>query len=173
VQFDAISSLIYSKDGLIDYKEFCTAMHLQDTPASKEVFEIMDQNGSGSLDFAEWCWGIFFLTQESKIGPDGEHISALISAMFKAYGVKEMYVTKQQAVMILSEANPESSNARADAIFSKEDRMQMQKRLSFTDFAISTSQQPEFLDMFPETLRALLKKVAEAKINPASPSASV
>lgn len=63
-QFRNISG-VHEKDGVIDKREFCTALGRKESPFMDRLFELFDTDGSGTIDFKEFICGLNTVSQGS------------------------------------------------------------------------------------------------------------
>eukprot|EP00826_Nyctotherus_ovalis_P033148 TRINITY_DN2674_c0_g1_i2.p2 TRINITY_DN2674_c0_g1~~TRINITY_DN2674_c0_g1_i2.p2 ORF type:complete len:226 (+),score=66.48 TRINITY_DN2674_c0_g1_i2:154-831(+) len=87
-------SASHTDDGVIDYSEFCQAMHLSDTLISKRIFRIFDANKDNVINFREFLIGLAYFLYETT-----EHQVLLSFRLFDIDG--KGYCTKEDLKIIL------------------------------------------------------------------------
>lgn len=153
-----LTNWYFSKDGLVDYDEFIHVLKVDDSQYARKLFETLDTNNSGALDFREFVLGLYMLIQcqIEKDSGESQCDTDVIDTAFQMFGVsatKTMNAT--QAMELLKTSSPRITNQQAKDTVTKV--FVGRDDVSIADFVAQASEREDFLDLMPNALGGLLK----------------
>ena len=78
--------VLYSKDGLIGYEEFCKGLGIKDTKYARKFFELLDLDGTSSLDFREFVFGLYIFVHLNK-DQSLDETHKMIESLLEVFGL--------------------------------------------------------------------------------------
>lgn len=156
-----------SRDGLVDYDEFCKVLNLKDSSEVRKLFDTLDQDSNGKLDFKEFVFGLYMMTQgEQQVNKD------LIDSALRVFGLTEVDFEVEEAVKIIQESTPNLTYEQAKEkvlkefnAASKDNKNSSSKvrRLSFSNLVKVASSREDFIAVLPIAFRTLMDKKAKQR----------
>lgn len=158
-------------DGWIDYSEFCRAFKIQDSEKAQILFDLLDSTGNGAIDFREFVFALYAITQDSKELPQTKRQN-LIKAFLDVLEIEgDGLLSEDDAKIILKGTSSgltitEVENRILSMVKETKGYTGLPSRkVSFTDLVQLTQKHEGKLDRLPKTLRAVLQRHVDMKLN--------
>eukprot|EP00742_Colponemidia_sp_Colp-10_P003093 GILJ01003296.1.p1 GENE.GILJ01003296.1~~GILJ01003296.1.p1 ORF type:complete len:559 (+),score=84.08 GILJ01003296.1:41-1717(+) len=132
-----------NRDGLISYGEFTSVLGLPDVPDVQKLFDTLDRDQSGLLDFREFVVGLSTistkLTKEDSL--------QLAFQLFDRSGTGK--VSMDDFRLIMNRVFPSLSESELESIFNSADKNK-DAHINFDEFVAMSKSRPEFLYLVVE-----------------------
>jgi Ca2+-binding EF-hand superfamily protein len=173
--FEEIDS---NKDSKLDFNEFEQALvklsqktvldhakgKLHDPQYARALFDLMDINENGSIDFREFILGIRMLDHHQN--PQKDDISHIKFA-FSVYDLNgDKYISKEELHSILSVVHPELNSKmlteKSDELFVKMDT-EGKGKITFEQFKSAVEKNPSLIQFASQAVGGLVNKLSVKK----------
>lgn len=139
------------RSGRISYEQFAATFGVTDSPELRRLFESLDVNHSGGLEFREYLLGLAMLHEH----PDTKRVIKLAFNTFNANG--DGRLSQSELLALLSRSgHSELDVAKA---FEEADR-DGDGKLSYDEFCVWAEKHPDIFKVFTDTLSSGIAAVA-------------
>eukprot|EP00301_Raphidiophrys_heterophryoidea_P026027 c8876_g1_i1.p1 GENE.c8876_g1_i1~~c8876_g1_i1.p1 ORF type:complete len:519 (+),score=147.88 c8876_g1_i1:269-1825(+) len=119
-QFAALDT---SKTGRLTLEQFANKFRTEISPQVRNLFETMDHDHDGTLDFRDFLIGSAMMNDKGS-----GRIKDTLRLAFKVFDVEDRgYLTRTQLAVILRKVYPEMTDSKVDSYFQEADRQKKEK----------------------------------------------
>eukprot|EP00300_Choanocystis_sp_HF-7_P009613 c16534_g1_i1.p1 GENE.c16534_g1_i1~~c16534_g1_i1.p1 ORF type:complete len:461 (+),score=90.32 c16534_g1_i1:1902-3284(+) len=132
--------------GRITLQEFARGFQTEISPEVRRLFEALDVDRDGTLDFKEYLIGLAVMND------NGADINATLALAFKIFDSEDKgHLTRNQLASILRKVYPSMTDAKVDAYFASADRRGV-KQINRDDFIAFARQHEDKIQLFRTAL---------------------
>lgn len=147
---EKFSAMDRTHSGFVTFEELCTALDLPRSPITKQVFNLFDKDGHGSINFREFLAGLAFVSSHTSF-------SSTMEAAFKACDVNgDGTLSRDEVERSLLDIFPELPPITVFKLFDTLD-INHDEKISWEEFSSFLQRNPEYLAIIIYAHPTLLK----------------
>lgn len=137
---EKFSDIDITGKGHLTFSEFCEYLQLPESPALKQVFDMYDRDGSGTIDFREYVIGLSLISRPA-------NTESTIALAFELFDPDHQgYIEEDDLYQILHSAFGMSKMETAE-LFAEVD-VDEDGKITFDEFKAFATERPEYAPLF-------------------------